>query len=592
MAATILDEFVTTYDFKVNKRPLRGLEARIDKLRRGMERAARPIAVVGTAVTGALFAVGRGLIGFDREINRLQRDTGATEEQLARMRARVIELGSSADYTTISVNDAARGLRELAKGGLTIEQAMAALPDVLNLVAATEIDVGEAASKTAKIMKGLGLEIEDIPRIHDLIAHAQVSTGITAEQMIDTLLRVAPTARAANVGIDQLVSTLAILVDQGQISERAATSLERALVVLSKADVLEPKAQEAFKELGVDIETISDLMNQGKFIGALRLLSEAGLDVSTASRIFGEDGQRAVLTLAAEIPRLEEFRGSLEDIEGTMRQQAGTMNKGLSGAWAAFLSSLSAAREALGDAGLRGWMERAAITARRLVEEFTALPPEVQRIAAYALAAGPALIAMGGALQALSWALAGFVPMLSAVGLLFSWWVLPLAAVGTAALLVVRNWDQVVAFFTERFPRVVAFIEELPARARRAWAAVMDGSILEWVRGWDTGNVQQVVTEWYRRIADRFRELDWRDVGRYAAVARACTLRSRWVSTRCRWCRHGSIESGRGCRRSIGRRSASASAAPSATRSSRSGARGWISGPASRRWTARPSAAS
>ena len=73
--------------------------------------------MVGTAVTGALYAVGRGLVGFDQEMNRLQRDTNATEEQLARMRARVIELGSSSDYTTISVNDAARGLRELAKAG-------------------------------------------------------------------------------------------------------------------------------------------------------------------------------------------------------------------------------------------------------------------------------------------------------------------------------------------------------------------------------------------------------------------------------------------------------------------------------------------
>ena len=344
-----------------------------------------------------------------------------------------------------------------------------------------------------------------------------MKTGITAEQMIDSLLRIAPTARSTNIGIEDMVSTLAILVDQGQISERAATSLERALTVLSKVDVLEPRAQEAFKELGVDIEHVEDLMNQSKFLEVFRLLAEAGIDVSTASRIFGEDGQRAVLTLVEEIPRLEEFRGGLDDITGTMDVQAATMNKGLSGAYAAFLSSLSAAREALGDAGLRGWLERAADSARLMVEEFTALPPEVQRLGAYALAAGPVLIAMGGALQALSWTLAGFVPVLKAVGLLFSWWLLPLVAVGGAALLVVRNWDAVVAFFTDRFPRVVAFIEELPARARRAWAAVMDGSILEWVRGWDTGNVQQVVTEWYRRIAERFRELDWRDVGRYAA---------------------------------------------------------------------------
>ena len=489
-----------------------------------MERAARPIAVVGTAVTGALYAVGRGLVGFDQEMNRLQRDTNATEEQLARMRARVIELGSSADYTTISVNDAARGMRELAKGGLTIEQAMRALPNVLNLVAATEIDVGEAATKTAKIMNGFGLEVEDIPRIHDLIAHAQVKTGITAEQMIDSLLRIAPTARSTNIGIEDMVSTLAILVDQGQISERAATSLERALTVLSKVDVLEPRAQEAFKELGVDIERVEDLMNQSKFLDVFRLLAEAGIDVSTASRIFGEDGQRAVLTLVEEIPRLEKFRGGLDDITGTMDQQAATMNKGLSGAWAAFLSSLSAAREALGDAGLRGWLERAAITARRTVEEFAALPPETQRLAAYALAAGPALIGMGGALQALSWTLAGFVPLLKAVGLLFSWWLIPLAALAAGGVLVVKNWESVVAFFEQRFPGVVRWVEDVGERARRAWAAT-----LAWLQG---PGRDESVFDWLSRPLDGV--FDWLK-GAWAQAVRViedparCSRRSRSI---------------------------------------------------------------
>ena len=204
------------------------------------------------------------MVDFDREINRLQRDTGATDEELARMRERIIELGSSSDYTTVSVTDAARALRELRKGGLDLEEGLAALPDVLNLVAATEIEAGEAATKTVKIMKGFGLEVADIPRIHDLIAHAQVTTGITAEQMIDTLMRVAPTARSANLEIEEMVATLATLVDQGQISERAATSLERTIVMLSKAEILPPAAKNAFKELGVDIKTVQDLMAQGE----------------------------------------------------------------------------------------------------------------------------------------------------------------------------------------------------------------------------------------------------------------------------------------------------------------------------------------
>ena len=410
MAETVIDTFITEYGFRTDTRALRALDRNIDRIRNRLNSVSRGFTFSGGVLTAALFGVGRGMVEFDKEMNRLQRDTNATEEEMAAMRARVIELGSSSDYTTISVNDAARALRELRKGGLDFEQGMAALPDVLNLVAATEIDVGDAATKTAKIMKGFGLEVEDIPRIHDLVAHAQVKTGITAAEMIDTLLRVAPTARAANIEIEDMASALAILVDQGQISDRAATSLERTLVMLAKAEVLPPLAKSAFKELGIDLKTVQDLMAQGKYIETMKLLAEAGLNVSTASRIFGDDGQRAALTLAGAIPELEAFRASLDDIDGAMKKQALTMNQGLSGSWAAFMSSLSAARESLGDAGLRGWLERAANRVRELVEQFTALPEPTRKWIGMLLASGPALLLFAGGLRTISFLLGGLSP--------------------------------------------------------------------------------------------------------------------------------------------------------------------------------------
>ena len=484
---TVIDTLVTEFGFRTNTAGLRRLERRLDGIRRKLDATSRGFTVLGAGMTAALFGVGRGLLGFETEMNRLQRDTNATAEEFAAMRDRVIELGSSADYTTITITDAAVALRELAKGGLSVDEAMAALPDVLNLVAATEIDVGEAATKTAKLMKGFGLEVADIPRIHDIIAHAQVTTGVTAEQMIDTLLRVAPTARASGIGIEEMAAGLATLVDQGQISERAATSLERTLVQLSKAEILPPQALEAFDELGVDITKVQDLMAQGKLIETFKLLSEAGLDVSTASRIFGEDGQRAALTLAQSIPDLEKFRGSLDDIEGTMRRQADTMNKGLPGALAAFTSSLSAATVALGDAGLTGWIEAAATKFRELVETFTKLPEPVQTIVAAVLAAGPILLGLGIALGAISFALGALVPIITAASIVFgAFWIAlggPALWVGAAIAGVVflldKYWDEIVADLIETKDQLVEI-------AKALWEAVLvvftaPGRIFDWI---------------------------------------------------------------------------------------------------------------
>ena len=422
----VLSNLFVDLGFRYDKRGVRQtergldrLKKRMDGLQRGLSRFGRVATIGGTAVTGALFGIGRGLVDFDREMNRLRRDTNATDEEFAKMRKRVIELGSSADYTTISVNDAARGLREFAKGGLSLQQAMDGLPQVLNLVAATEIDVGKAAAATAKIMKGFGLEVKDIARIHDLVAQAQVKTGITAEQVIDGLMRISATAKSTNISIEDMTTLLSNLVDKGQIPERAATSLERALVMLSKVDILPAAAKNAFNEMGVDIKKIEDLMAQSKIIPAFRMLADAQMNVSQASRIFGEDGQRAALSITANIDAIEKYRRETNQATGLMKKQSDQMNKGLSGAWAAFLSSLSAAREALGDAGLSGWLKTAATSVRELVEAFTTAPESVRRFAAMVLIAGPALLGLGAAIPAISFALGGLVPLLAGAGKAF-----------------------------------------------------------------------------------------------------------------------------------------------------------------------------
>ena len=506
----VIDRLITEFGFRTDTRALGQLESRIDSVRRRLDGASRMAIAAGTAVTGALFGIGAGMVGFDREMNRLQRDTNASAEEMAEMRDRVIELGSSADYTTISVTDAGRALRELRKAGLDHGEALEALPDVLNLVAATEIDVGAAATNTAKVMKAYGLTVRDIPYIHDLLAHAQVTTGITAEQLIDTLLRIGPTARTAGIDIRDTASMLALLVDQGQIAERTATSLERAFVQLSKADVLPPAALEAFEELGVDIEHIQYLMAQGKIIDAFEELAAAGLDVSTASRIFGEDGQRAVLTIAAEMPRLRSIREGVDDIDGSMRRQADTMNQGLAGAWAAFQSSLSAAREALGDAGLRGWLERASNEVRLLVERFTALPFEVRRSVGMFLMAGPVLIGIGIALKGISIALGALLPLLRTVRWLaitaFGPWGIAIAAVAAAAYFLVTEWESLVAWFEDRFPGVAETVESVGEAVRQAW-----GGAVAWMR--DTwASAANVDFDW-QRLADSAEDVDWHGVG-------------------------------------------------------------------------------
>ena len=405
--ATILDKLITELRFDADTRELRKFEASVNRVRQKLDATASAFAVAGGVLTGALFGASSVILPFEEEMNRLRRDTGATAEQFAALREQAIRLGSSADYTTISVRDAARAQRELVKSGLSIKEAMEALPGVLNLVAATEIEVGEAALKTSKLIKAYGLEVSDIARIHDLVAHSAVNAGITAEQLIDNLLRSGATARAAGVSIEDMVASMSLLVDQGQISERAATSFERVLTQLSKASVLPPAAVKAFQSLGINIADVEKLMSEGKIIEIMSNLATAGLDVATASQIFGEDGARAALTLAQNAGKLREFRDGLNEVEGAMKRQADIMNEGFPGAVNAMKSSFETAIVALGDAGLTGYLQKFAEAASAAIRWFQDLTSESKRLVAGTLALGPLLLGISVGLKGLSFALGG-----------------------------------------------------------------------------------------------------------------------------------------------------------------------------------------
>ena len=536
---TVLDELIVRIGPEfVGKADLRRLENMIAGLQRKLNAASKAFTIAGAALTGALFGAGRKIYDFETEMNRLQRDTNATEEQFDALREQAIRLGSSLDYTTISVGDAVVAQRELVKTGLTIEQAMVALPGVLNLVAATEMEVGQAAEKTAKLIKGYGLEVSDIPRVHDLIAYSAVNMGITAEQLINSLLRVGPTARLAGLQFETVVASLSLLVDQGMIAERGATAFERVLTQLSKADVLPPAAVKAIEGLGLTIDFVKKKFDEGDIIGLMSTMARHGLDLASSSQIFGEEGSRAANVMAQNSRQLREFDATLVDSEGHMKRQADIMNRGFPGAVNALKSASETAIIALGDAGLTGHLKKMAEAASEAVQWFQDLSSETKALVASSLALGPALLAVGAALKVVSIALGGLVPAAAAVGAVariftsaglvalfgkigtaarLMWLSIggPVGiAVGAAAMLIYIAWKPISTFFeglweslTSGASRVSAAFGRLldalgPTGESIRMVFMSIGAAWNWMKNLFTGDGTQVGKGWGAAIID------------------------------------------------------------------------------------------
>ena len=414
---TILDTLIVRLGYHTDDASLRRAQRRIQGIRDNLDKVARNAAVFGTVLSGALFGVGRSVLSFETEMNRLRRDTGATAEQFKALRKQAIELGSSADFTTISIEDAAVAQRTLSKGGLDIAQTMKALPSVLRLVAATELDVGYAADVSAKLIKAYGLTAEDTERILNQVAFAQAETGVKAQELIESLLRVSVGAVSVNQSFEDTVAILSTLVDQGAISEQAATGLTRSLTQLAKAEYLPREAEKAFERLGVDLERLQFLFGQGKTIEAMKLLGDAGLELADASIIFGDEGAKAALKIAKEADTILTLRDRSREATGTLKRMADEMNAGLPGAVNAAISAFKTFLVTLGDAGLTGWIERASEALLGFINWLTTTSEWVRTTIAAVLILGPVLLGLAVAAKTASFVLGGLALLMRITGL-------------------------------------------------------------------------------------------------------------------------------------------------------------------------------
>ena len=92
--------------------------------------------VAGTALAAVGLKQAISLtIDYQDSLNTLQAVTGATADQMARAGATAKALGADMSLPATSAVDAAEAMTELAKGGLSVDQAMTAAKGTLQLAA-------------------------------------------------------------------------------------------------------------------------------------------------------------------------------------------------------------------------------------------------------------------------------------------------------------------------------------------------------------------------------------------------------------------------------------------------------------------------
>ncbi|MEX2630032.1 MAG: phage tail tape measure protein [Tistlia sp.] len=471
-------------------RGLASIKASAEAASRSMEgvgRAGRAMADAGRSmaarVTLPVAALGgltlRSAANFEEAMLNVQALTNATGSQFDRLRDQAKELGRT---TQFSASQAADAMGFLAMAGFDVEKVYEAMPGVLQLAAASGMDLAEAADIASNILGGYALDAADLGRVNDILAKTMTSTNTNLSMLGESMKMVAPIAAGAGVEFSEAAAAIGIFGNNGIQGSMAGTALAAGLSRLLKPAA---EAKDALTGLGIRKRDIIDSQGQLRSLAdIIQLLQERGAGVTEMIQIFGQEaGPKMQTLLAAGHGELRRLTGALQESEGTAKRIADTRMQGLNGQLRALKSAVEGAMLAVADSGLLEWAtglaQRITVLVQRLAESNPALLKWGTIIAGVAAVMGPVLILLGtmaigikglvvgaaAAKTALVLLAGGFAPVVAgikavAIALATTPIGLLVLALAGLAFVLIDNWSKVPGFFEGAFERIRTAFDE------------------------------------------------------------------------------------------------------------------------------------
>lgn len=361
----------------------------------------------GMLAMGAAAAAGIGLAvntaaDFEKKMNKVAAVSGATGSDLEKLSDQAKELGSS---TQFSASQAAEGMSFLSMAGFDVNETMSAMPGVLNLAAAGQLDLAEAADLASNVLTGYGLEASDINRVNDTLAATASSANTSVGQLGQAMSFVAPVANASGIEIEEASAAIGKLSDAGIQGSRAGTTLRQIIAKLEKPTSM---GADAIDRLG--IKTHDAEGNLVSITSIVEQFEEAGLSTADAMTIFGAragPGLQALVDQGSD--SLKELNGELQNSQGRAKEMADKQMEGLKGAFVELKSAVEGALIAVGE-HLLPVFERLTDLLSSVFQAFAKLPSGVQKFIAIAGAATAIIGVLGGG----ALLLVGQIPKLAA----------------------------------------------------------------------------------------------------------------------------------------------------------------------------------
>lgn len=434
----------------------------------------------GGVITALPFGLSVKLFaGFEQQMARVKALTGASGDEFAKLEAKAKELGAA---TIFSASQAAEAMSFFALAGFKTDQILKAVGPTLDLAAAGQIEIGEAADIATKIMAGMGIASDDLGRAVDVMAKAMTTANTDLLMLGEAFKFVGPMAKSAGISLEEITAAIQLLSNAGVQGEMAGTTLRGMLLSLTSPSA---EAQSELQRLGIRVlDTAGNVRPLVDIITDLER-SLTGVGSGEKLRVLGTIFPARQAAGAAELvsqgaQRLRDATRALESSSGTAARIASIQINTLQGDFIILLSALEGVAIAVGEAlrtVLRVTTQAVAklasilsiwITNNKLVVLSTAA------IIVSVVTAGATLVSLGITFKFIGIALAGLSSGLAVIASIFGFLVSPIGLVivslGALAGHLLYTSDvgsQALSWLAKRFV-------SLQADATTAWQAIGD----------------------------------------------------------------------------------------------------------------------
>ena len=221
------------------------------------------ITKVGEAIMPASMAtVGLGTAAvktaanFDTSMSQVQATMGLTKDSTSKLNGETVNTMDALSKlartmgkdTKFSASEAADAINILAMAGMDTDDIYSALPATLNLAAAGNIGIAQAADYATGIMSGFGMETKDASKVADVLAVTASSAKGSVSDFGAGLAQAAGQAQITGQSFEDTATALGILGNHNISAAEGGNMLQRVLKNLYQPT---STAKEALDQLGV-----------------------------------------------------------------------------------------------------------------------------------------------------------------------------------------------------------------------------------------------------------------------------------------------------------------------------------------------------